>query len=163
MFREMRRTRQLLAKVVTERILEAGTVGILGVSGDEGYPYVVPLNYVYEAGKIYFHSAKSGHKLDGIAGNSKVSFCVIDQDQVVPEKFTSYYRSVIAFGKAKIVIDDDAKQHALDLLVRKYSPGFEEEGAAEIRKGWNNLCVVEIDVEHVTGKEAIELVNGKIS
>lgn len=159
MFREMRRKKQLLSKEATERILATGVVGILGVSGDEDYPYVVPVNYAYEAGKLYFHSAVSGHKLDGIQRNCKVSFCVIDRDEVVPEKFTSYFRSVIAFGKARIVTEDALKQHALELLVRKYSTGLEAEGAVEIQSGWNKLSVVEISIAHVTGKQARELMN----
>lgn len=163
MFREMRRKKQLLPINVTERILETGLVGILGVSGDDDYPYTVPVNYAYEDGKIYFHSAQTGHKLDGIQRNNKVSFCVIDRDEVVPEKFTSYFRSAIAFGKAQIVADEIVKQHAMELLVRKYSPGLEAEGAAEIRREWNRLSVVEITIDHVTGKEAIELVNSKVS
>lgn len=163
MFREMRRHKQQLPGDVTERILETGLVGVLGVTGDDDYPYTVPVNYAYEDGKIYFHSATSGHKLDGIHRNSKVSFCVIDQDEVVPEKFTSYFRSVIAFGKARIVNDDAVKQHALELLVRKYSPGLEAEGAVEIQRDWNVLLVVEITIDHITGKEAIELVNRKRS
>lgn len=159
MFREMRRKKQLLAKDVTENILAAGKVGVLGVAGDDNYPYTVPVNYVFDGGKIYFHSAVSGHKLDGIHRNEKVSFCVIDRDEIVPEKFTSYFRSVIAFGKAKIVTDHALKMHALQMLVKKYSPGFEEPGAAEIQKDWNRLSVVEISIDHLTGKEAIELVN----
>ena len=161
MFREMRRKKQLLSKEATEIILETGLVGILGVQGDDEYPYTVPVNYAYENGIIYFHSAKTGHKLDGIQRSSKVSFCVVNEDEIVPEKFTSYFRSAIAFGKATIVNDDAVKQHALELLVRKYSPGLEAEGAEEIRKGWKKLCVVEIMIDHITGKEAIELVNQK--
>lgn len=161
MFREMRRIKQLLPRQETERILETGIVGVLGVAGDDDYPYTLPVNFVYENEKIYFHSAVTGHKLDAIQRNNKVSFCIIDQDQVVPEKFTSYFRSVIAFGKARIVTDDSVKYHALELLARKYSPGLEKEGAEEIRSAWNRLSVVEIDIEHVTGKEAIELVQAR--
>jgi hypothetical protein len=163
MFRDMRRKKQLLPRDVTERILETGVVGILGVTGDNDYPYTVPVNYAYEDGKIYFHTAITGHKLDGIQRNNKVSFCVIDKDDIVPNEFTSYFRSVIAFGKAKIVTDDTVKQHAMELLVHKYSPGLEVEGALETRREWNRLGVVEISIDHLTGKEAIELVNKKVS
>lgn len=163
MFRDMRRKKQLLPADVTEKILHTGLVGILGVSGDDDYPYAVPVNYAYEDGNIYFHSAKTGHKLDGIQRNNKVSFCIVDRDEVVPAEFTSYFRSVIAFGKASIVTDEARKQHALELLVRKYSPGFEGEGAVEIQKEWDNLSVVEIAIDHVTGKEALELVNRQVS
>lgn len=161
MFRDLRRKKQLLPNEVTEQIMRSGVVGILGVAGDDDYPYTIPVNYAYEDGKIYFHSAKTGHKLDGIQRNNKVSFCVIDQDEIVPERFTSYFRSVIAFGKAKIVTDEAVKQHAMELLVRKYSPGLEAAGAAEIRREWNILSVVEIVIDHITGKEAIELVNSR--
>jgi nitroimidazol reductase NimA-like FMN-containing flavoprotein (pyridoxamine 5'-phosphate oxidase superfamily) len=160
MFRDMRRNKQLLAEEATEEILNRGLSGVLAVSGDEGYPYAVPLSYVYERGKIYFHVANSGHKLDGIRSNDKVSFCVIDQDQVVPEAFATLYRSAIVFGRARIVEDDTLKRHALELLVQKYSPGYQEEGAAEIRKDWKAVTVVEIAVEHMTGKVAKGLVNG---
>lgn len=163
MFRNMRRKKQLLPADVTGQILQTGLVGVLGVSGDDDYPYVVPVNYACDDGKIYFHSANTGHKLDGIRRNSKVSFCVIDRDDVVAEEFTSYFRSAIAFGRARIVTDDAVKRHALELLARKYSPGLEAEGAVVIRDEWNNVTIVEIAVEHVTGKEAIELVNQRSS
>lgn len=159
MFRDMRRKKQLLPGDVAEVILETGRVGILGVSGDDDYPYTIPLNYAYEGGTIYFHCAKTGHKLDSIQRNNKVSFCVIDRDKIVAEEFTSYFRSVIAFGKARIVEDEIIKRHAMMLLVRKYSLGLEGEGASKIQSGWENFCVVEIKIDHFTGKEAIELVN----
>lgn len=88
MFREMRRKRQLLSQEDAQKILYQGTFGVLAVSGDDDYPYAVPLSYVYDGQKIYFHSAKSGHKLDSISKNPKVSFCVIDKDQIVPDKYT---------------------------------------------------------------------------
>jgi len=155
MFREMRRKEQQLSKDTTERILAAGRTGILGVMGDDEYPYTVPVNYVYDHGKIFFHSATTGHKLDGIQRNNKVSFCVIEKDEIVPEKFATDYRSAIAFGKASIVTDEALKNHTLELIVQKYSPGLETEGADEIRRGWEIVCIVEIAIDHVTGKEAI--------
>jgi nitroimidazol reductase NimA-like FMN-containing flavoprotein (pyridoxamine 5'-phosphate oxidase superfamily) len=159
----MRRKKQQLSESETIRILENGSVGVLGVSGDDDYPYTVPVNYVYENGKIYFHSAKSGHKTDGIQRNNKVSFCIVEKDDIIPEEMTSYFRSIIAFGKAKIVSDDGVKQHAMELLAGKYSPGLETKAAEAIRKEWTRLDVVEIAIDHITGKEAIELVNHKAS
>ncbi|WP_077609571.1 pyridoxamine 5'-phosphate oxidase family protein [Clostridium sp. Marseille-P2415] len=158
MFREMRRKKQLLSKELSEDILNQGITGVLGVIGDEGYPYTVPLNYVYEDGVIYFHCAKSGHKLDAIRKNNKVSFCVIEKEQIVPEKFTTYFRSVIAFGKAGEVEEDNEKWRVMRLLNDKYAPGRDEAGDEEIQREWNILCVIKIQVEHLTGKEAIELV-----
>ena len=158
MFRELRRKRQQLPNELTEEILLKGTTGILGVSGDDEYPYTVPVNYVYEDGKIYFHCAKSGHKLDSIRKNDKVSFCVINKEQIVPEEFTSYFRSAIAFGRASEVEDDQEKLRIMRLLNAKYSPGLDEAGEKEIQRDWKILCVIQIEVEHLTGKEAIELV-----
>ena len=86
MFREMRRNRQQLSEEESLAVLERGTSGVLAVLGDEGYPYAVPLSYVYRNGKIYFHCAKSGHKLEALKHCGKVSFCVVDQDQVKPEE-----------------------------------------------------------------------------
>lgn len=161
MFREMRRNKQLLSEEETIAILARRMNGVLAVTGDDQYPYAVPLSYVYADGKIYFHCARQGHKLDGIAANDKVSFCVIDKDENVPHEFTSYFRSVIVFGRARVLTADEEKRHALECIVSKYSPGLTEEGKREIEKGWKAVCTVEIEIEHMTGKEAIELVRGK--
>lgn len=158
MFREGRRKKQFLSKEATEEILDRGSAGVLGVSGDDGYPYTVPISYVYDGGKIYLHSANSGHKLDGIRRDDKVSFCVIDQNEVVPEELTTYYRSAIVFGRARIVEDDTVKRRALELLGQKYYADHPEATAASIRKEWKAVSVVEIVVEHMTGKQAKELV-----
>ncbi len=157
LFREMRRKKQLLPIEETEDILKNGQSGVLAVSGDDEYPYAVPISYVYDSGKIYVHCATSGHKLDGIARNNKVSFCVIGTDHIVPEEFTTYYRSAIAFGKARILAGDAEKRTALKRIVRKYSPGYEDEGDEEIQRTLDRVCMVEITIEHMTGKEAIEL------
>jgi len=157
MFRDMRRKKQLLPTQETEGILLDGTSGVLAVSGDDGYPYAVPLSYAYADGKLYFHWANSGHKLDGIRQNEKVSFCVIAQDEIVPEAFATNYKSVIAFGRASVVTDDETKRRGLELLARKYSPGFEQEGAAEIEKDWKAVTVVEMTIENLTGKESLAL------
>ena len=67
MFRKMRRFRQLLDDKLSADILTHGTVGVLALSGDDDYPYAVPVNYYYENGIIYIHGATSGHKIDAIA------------------------------------------------------------------------------------------------
>ena len=103
MFRPMRRFKQALSPEECRAVLERGTSGVLALSGDGGWPYAVPLSYVYADGKIYFHSAKSGHKVDAIRSCPRASFCVIDQDHIVPEEYTTYFRSVIAFGTVRIL------------------------------------------------------------
>ena len=162
MFREMRRKRQLLSREDCDRILAEGTSGVLALSGDEDYPYAVPISYVYDREKIFFHSAKSGHKLDAINRNPKASFCVISQDLIVPEEYTTYFRSVIAFGRIRILEEDSEKRAAIEKLAAKYSPGETAENRSQtIEREWNPLCMLEMTIDHLTGKEAIELVRKK--
>lgn len=160
MFREMRRKRQQLSREDTEEILRGGTSGVLAVLGDGGYPYAVPLSYLYREGKIYFHCAAEGHKLDAIRQNEKVSFCVIGKDDVRPEEYTTYFRSVVAFGRARVLEGQDAWQ-ALDALAGRYAPGHEEERRREMDGQMHRLRVVEITVEHMTGKEAMALAKAR--
>ena len=156
----MRRKRQMLSAKESEEILRRMTNGTLTLHGDGGYPYAVPVSYVYSNGRIYFHTATQGHKVDALMRNDKVSFCVVEQDDVKSAEFTTYFRSVIAFGRARILTDETEKRAALQLLADKYSsgmPGLE----TEIAKGFRHLLMVEIDIEHLTGKESIELVREK--
>ena len=155
----MRRKKQLLSVEATEKILATGLVGVLGVAGDDDYPYTVPVNYVFDSGKIYFHSAVSGHKLDAIQKNNKVSFCVIKTDEVIPEKYTTHYRSAIVFGRARILSEDSEKRYALECLVEKYSPAYIKEGQSEIEQDWNRVCVAEVAIEHMTGKASLAFIN----
>ncbi len=156
MFRKMRRFKQQLSKEETTEILKSGKTAVLGVTGDEGYPYTVPVNYVYEDGKIYIHGAKAGHKFDAIKRNEKVSLCVIEKDDIVKEELTTYFRSVILFGRAKLLEKEDEVFHAAEVFGLKYN---EDKDAVdkEIKREWSGLCCIEIQIEHMTGKEAIEL------
>lgn len=160
MFRKMRRNNQELSRKESIDVLLKGTSGVLAVQGDDEYPYAVPLSYVYHNSKIYFHCAKVGHKLDAIKKQSKVSFCVIDQDQVKPEEYTTYFRSVIVFGEAHI-LTEDKKREALEILAEKYTPDDKDGRTKEIDMLFKAVCMVEIEIEHMTGKEAIELVKMK--
>lgn len=119
MFREMRRKKQELSYEECISVLNKCTSGVLAVEGDDGYPYTVPLSYYLNGDELYFHCAKIGHKLDSIKRNNKVSFCVIDKDEIIPEKFTTHYRSVIVFGKAKIVEYEKECKDILMTLVEK--------------------------------------------
>lgn len=121
-FREMRRKKQSLSQQETEDILNRGTSGVLALLGDNGYPYAVPVSYVYNDGKLYFHSAKSGHKIDAIRRTAKASFCVIDKDLIVPEEYTTYFRSVIVFGQIRVIEDDSEKRTAIEKLAVRYAP-----------------------------------------
>jgi len=161
MFREMRRKRQLLPQEETVALLEKGTSGVLALLGDDDYPYAVPVSYVYADNKIWFHAAKSGHKIDAIKKCDKASFCVIDQDEIIPEKYTTYFRSAIAFGKIRILEDEAEIRQAVKTLAMKYSGDYEDGIDKEIDVEFSHLCMIQLDIEHLTGKEAIELVKAK--
>lgn len=158
MFREMRRKNQILSQEESIAILQKGTSGTLAVLGDDDYPYAVPLSYLYHDNKIYFHGAKSGHKIDAIKKHNKVSFCVIDQDNIISEEFTTYFKSVIAFGTARMIEDDAEKRSAMEKLTARYSPDqAEEKCSEEINKQFSVLGMIELTIEHITGKQALEL------
>ena len=161
MFREMRRFRQKLGEKECVEILNSGREGVLAVSGDDGYPYAVPLNFVYKDGVIYFHCAKSGHKLDAIRKDGKASFCVIDKGDIVQEKFTTYFRSIIAFGRVSEVSDDGEKYESVKALAEKYCPDFKEGIPDEIKKEWAPLNVLKFEIEHLSGKQAKELIKAE--
>ena len=108
-FRAMRRLRQQLSEEESISILQKSTAGTLALLGDNDYPYAVPISHVYADGRLYFHSALSGHKVDAIRKCDKASFCVIAQDDVQPEKYTTFFRSVIAFGRIHIIEDEAEK------------------------------------------------------
>lgn len=158
MFREMRRRKQVLDEKETLEILANSSSGVLALLGDEGYPYTVPLSYVYSGGKIYFHGAKTGHKVDAIRGYDKASFCVVEKDEVVPDEYTTYFRSVVAFGRIRILEEESEIRSSIELLAAKYGPGSKEKDMQAIEREYNALCMFELTIEHVTGKEAIELV-----
>lgn len=152
MFREMRRADKLKTDEEAVAIMNECTNGVLSVIGDDGYPYGVPVSHVYDDGKIYFHCALTGHKLDAIKKEPKVSFCVVGADNIDAAKFTTMYKSVVCFGKAKIVESEEDKKKVLEIILKKYSADFMESGMKYIKAAWNDCCIVEIDVEHMTGK-----------
>lgn len=156
-FRKMRRIRQQLSHEESIGILEKATSGTLALLGDNGYPYALPISYVYADGKLYFHSALSGHKVDAIRRCDQASFCVIVQDDVVPEKYTTEYRSVIAFGRIHLIEDETEKMRTARLLGERYNPGQEEALQKELEHGFAHMLMIRLDIEHLTGKESIEL------
>ena len=162
MFREMRRKNQLLPPAMTEEILRRGSHGTLAVLGDGGYPYAVPLSYVYHGEKLYFHCAKSGHKLDALRACDKASFCVVGRDEVIPGEYTTYFRSAIAFGRVRELTDKAELDEAIRALGRKYAPEAAEETLeAAVAREYAALCMLALEIEHLTGKEAIELVRAR--
>lgn len=154
----MRRFKQQLPEEKSIEILRSTTAGVLAICGDDMRPYGVPLSHVYANGKLYFHSALQGHKVELIKQNDKASFTVIGQDEIHPETYTTYYRSVIAFGKVRIIEDETEKMQALQLLGRRCNPDDAEGLAKEIASGFKRCLIFEMTIERLTGKQSIELV-----
>ena len=134
-FREMRRKRQQLAEEESIAILEKATAGTLALLGDNDYPYAVPISYVYHEGKLYFHSALAGHKVDAIRKCDKASFCVIEN-----------------------IEDEHEKLEVARMLGNRYNPNHDEALQKEIENGLSRMLAIRFDIEHLAGKEAIELV-----
>jgi len=151
MFNEIRRKDRQITNEEIEVILINGEYGFLSTISGNGYPYVVPISYVYYDNSIYFHCATEGEKLNNIRQNNKVSFCVVTDTQVLPEKFSTNYKSVVAFGEASEV-ENDLKGDILFEILNKYSPQFLVEGKKYIEGFKNKTKVIKIDIQHVAGK-----------
>lgn len=151
MFREMRRFKQQMTDEEAQAVLARRTYGVLGVIGNDGYPYTVPVNYIYDDGKILFHCAKAGHKLDAIRANEKVSFCVVDEEMLDRKNFATYYSSVICFGRARVLEDDEERLAACRRFCMKMYP-YTDAVEAEIGKHPNAFYMVKISIDHITGK-----------
>lgn len=154
MFRKMRRSKQEMPKERAMEVLKRHNDGVMAVYGEEGYPYAVPVNYLYEDGVIYLHGAKSGHKIEAIERYEKVSFCVVDKNDVVPKEYTCKYRSVIAFGKAKVVTQESKEREILEKIAIHFWPEDTKEHRDHmIDTELKNTAIIAIDIEHITGKE----------
>jgi nitroimidazol reductase NimA-like FMN-containing flavoprotein (pyridoxamine 5'-phosphate oxidase superfamily) len=147
----MRRKDRLLDTTEVVDILKKCNYGVLSTVGVNGYPYGVPISYVYLNDSIYFHSALEGSKLDNIKFNNNVSFSVIGDTMVLPEKFGTKYESVIAFGKA-VEVADAEKTEALLAFLAKYSSQYIEQGKEYVKNAGDKAKVIKINIEHVTGK-----------
>lgn len=159
MNREMRRFKQQLPDTECIEILQSATSGVLALCGEDMQPYGVPLSHVYAEGKLYFHSALKGHKIDLLAVNNNVCFTVIAQDEIHPETYTTYFRSVIAFGTVRIIEDDAEKLQALEILGRRCNPDDADGLNKEIAHGFKRCIMLEMSIDRLTGKQSIELVN----
>jgi hypothetical protein len=132
-------------------LLQNGEYGVLSTVNGNEQPYGVPLNYVLMNNCIYFHCALEGHKLDNLAANPKVSFCVVGRTKVLPAEFSTEFESVIVFGRASL-IEGEERYQALNALIEKYSPEFVSEGSAYIEKFDSQTNLVRIEIQHMTGK-----------
>jgi len=151
MHHELRRTERGVTEPEARELLERGEYGILSTCGLAGQPYGIPLSYCVMNNAIYFHCAVEGHKLENIAADSRVSFCVVGKTEVLPDQFATRYESVIISGSAAEVFDGE-KLQALEGLLAKYSAGFHAEGLQYIAAQGGRTRVFGIGIEAICGK-----------
>lgn len=153
MFRDVQRKKQKLSEEECISILTAEKRGVLSVIGDGGYPYCLPINHYYNAadGKIYFHSGKTGHKIDAIKNCDKVSFCVYDSGFRKEGEWTLNIKSVIVFGRAKIITDHEKAIEISRRLSYKFTSDSEYI-EREIENFGKAVLVFALEPEHITGK-----------
>ena len=156
---KMRRFKQELPREEALALLDRATSGVLALVDAAGEPYAVPLSFARAGEALYFHCATAGHKLEAVRACGQASFCVIGQDAVVPAEFTTYFSSVIAFGAICEIEDPAEKVAALQALAAKYSPGLDPAG--EIDGSLRRTCVLKMQLDRVTGKEARELMEAR--
>ena len=157
MFRELVRKKQRLSDAACIELLKRTLRGVLSVCGDGGYPYGVPLNHFYceATQKLYFHSGKTGHKVDALARCDKATFCVIDDGVRTDGDWALNFQSVIAFGRVRPVTDYAAAMDA----VRALSQKFTDDTAyieRDIEKNGRATLVYEMTIEHLCGKRVNE-------
>jgi len=155
MFREMRRSKQALSQEDCLKVLETQKRGTLAVLGDEGYPYAVPIDFFYRDGKLYFHSAKIGHKMDALRAYDKVSFNVLSDPETAEGDWALWFNSVTCFGRMRIMEDTDE----IIAMSRELSARFpipQQELENEISQLRERVGGLELTIEHMTGKRIHE-------
>lgn len=149
--KKVRRSDREIPLQESENILYTAEYGILSTVGNDGQPYGMPLSYVLKGESIYFHCAVSGHKLENIEHNPKVSFCVVGKTKVLPDKFGTEYESAVVFGRASEV--NGAERHdALLWLLEKYCTDFIEEGKRYIEQKDQITKVFKVEIDRISGK-----------
>lgn len=157
MFREMRRHEQELDRAACERVLTTAKRGVLATNGDNGYPYAVPMDHFFDANAnaIYLHSARSGHKVDAIERDGKVCFTTWQRGEVTEDGWSYRFESVIAFGHARVVTDEQERYACAKKLGLKHYPS-EAEVDHEIDRSLARMLLIRIDIIHLTGKRVHE-------
>jgi nitroimidazol reductase NimA-like FMN-containing flavoprotein (pyridoxamine 5'-phosphate oxidase superfamily) len=153
MERGMRRKDRAVGESETLELLGRGQYGVLATVGEEGAPYAVPLSYVFHEGKIYFHCAPTGRKIDNLRYQPKVGFTVVGKVEAVFENnFSSHYESAMVFGTASEVVVEKEKHAALHRLAEKYLPAHLDKADAYIERAFPDVAVYAIEIERTSGK-----------
>ncbi len=158
MFRPIRRKKNEISEEDAKELLRTARRGVLAVNGDDGYPYAIPINFIYDEdnGKIIFHGSRVGHKVDALGNCDKVCFTVIGQENVKQESWAPFLRSVVVFGRCRMTEDHGSAMEKLKRLAMKYYPS-KEAVEKEIAKDIKATQLYEITIEHLCGKQIQEI------
>ena len=148
----MRRRERELTSAEAWALFAQAEFGVLATVGYDGWPYAVPVNHVLVDGALFLHSATEGHKLDNLAGDARVSYCVVTQAEVLPEELSTRYQSAIVFGRAVQVHDQAARVAALQAIGQRFAAQHPEKVREEIAKNLARVTVFRIEIERITGK-----------
>ena len=153
MFRPMRRSKQQISEAECLRVLREEKRGVLSMLGEDGYPYGIPMNHWYspEDGKIYFHGAKTGHKIDALSACSKVSYCVWDAGYRKEGEWSLNVNSVVVFGRIRLVTDESKAREIAANLCRKFTDD-EDYLRRELENALPRVQCLELTIDHMTGK-----------
>ena len=157
MFRPIRRKKRMISEKDAKKLLLHEKRAVLAVNGDDGYPFAFPINYFYEpeSGKIYFHGAKAGHKVDALKKDDKVCFTVYGNEVHEEDDWAPYLQSVVIFGRCHLIEDSGITEAKVRELAEKYYP-TKEEIDAEIAADIKAVQLYEITIEHMSGKQVQE-------
>lgn len=157
MFREIRRSKNKITDENIKNLLKNTRIGIFSVNGDCGYPYAIPMNFLYDEknNSIYMHSAKVGHKVDSLRNSDKVCFTVVGEEKIKEEDWAPFVESVVTFGKCKKVDDEKRALEILKEFAMKYYPS-EHLVDEQISKSGKACNIYVIDIEDIKGKEVKE-------
>ena len=143
MFRPIRKKKNEIDVNVAQALLQNSRRGVLAVNGDDGYPYAIPVNYLYdtENQKIYFHGARAGHKVDALKACDKICFTVYGNEQIKEEAWAPFMQSVVVFGRCHLLEAGPKATALLKRFAMKYYP---------------NEQLADEEIEHLSGKEIQE-------
>lgn len=157
MFRSIRKKKNEISVEEAKEVIRCSRRGILAVNGDDGYPYAIPINYLYDEDteKIYFHGAKAGHKVDSLKACDKICFTVCGNETIKDLDWAPYVKSAVVFGRCHLIEDKKIAVDALKKFAMKYYP-TEKMVDDEIEATGNATQMFEIEIEHISGKEVSE-------
>lgn len=153
MFKQMRRFKQQITQEECVEVLRNAKRGIISLLGEDGYPYGLPINHWYceEDGRLYFHGAKAGHKIEAIRKCDKASFCAYDEGYRKEGEWALNIKSVIVFGRIRLVRDEELARKICTHLVSKFTDD-EEYLEKELKNALQRVQCLEMSIEHMTGK-----------